>query len=89
MLSFVPNRNNIFNVPDEFAAGYSILAGGQLRTFLNRTTGGVQSGADDLLPENPTGDNDDSERSPSNPITSPHGVMGITPFIGEDQSNYN
>jgi hypothetical protein len=83
ILSFISKRDQVYSVQDEFAAGYDILSGGQLRTFLDRTIGGEFNVDDSSLAT----ENDD-ERAPANPIISLNGVMGIDLFIGEDISTY-
>lgn len=83
ILSFISKRDQVYSVQDEFAAGYDILSGGQLRTFLGRTIGGEFNMDDSsLATEN------DEERAPANPIILLNGVMGIDLFIGEDISTY-
>lgn len=91
ILSFVPNRSQVYTVQDEFAAGISILAGGQLTTFLQRTTQDGPGIDDDseLTSADPDSGLSDNGRTPTNPITSEvEGITGINPFIGDDFSTY-
>jgi hypothetical protein len=85
VLSFVSKRDQVYSVKDEFAAGYDILSGGQLRTFLDRTMGGGFSLDNSDLDS--VGENDE-ERAPANPIVLSNGVMDIDLFVGDDISTY-
>lgn len=83
ILSFISKCDQVYSVQDEFAAGYDILSGGQLCTFLDRTIGGEFNVDDSSFAT----ENDD-ECVPGNPIILLNGVMGIDLFIGEDISTY-
>lgn len=76
ILSFIPGRNQPYQVKDEFAEGFDILAGGQLKIFLDRTMkNGPGLNVNNL--ETPFGD---SEYLPTNPITVSEGVMAAPEF---------
>ncbi|KIM45745.1 hypothetical protein M413DRAFT_24877 [Hebeloma cylindrosporum] len=82
ILSFTPKRSQAYVVNDEFGAGYSILAGGRLQTFLERTSrdGGILD--DDHL------ESSNHPDTPANPISSSGGQTSIDAFIGHDPSQY-
>ncbi|KAG6904870.1 hypothetical protein DXG01_006553 [Tephrocybe rancida] len=89
ILAYIPNRVQAYLVNDEFARGYDILVAGQLQVFIERTSrDGTHMNSDmNSEPEQDTGASI-SAQAPANPITSDGGIMGITPFNGEDNSSY-
>lgn len=79
MMRFVPKRKGHV-VGNEFQAGYDILAGGKLNDFLERT---MRDGSVADQAEGPATESSPSnhERTPSNPITSSHGITNLSEFI--------
>lgn len=76
ILQFVPKRDQPYLVKDEFGAGIDVLEDGQLRTFLDRTTRGMENL--DLSDVNSTGN--EMPDIPSNPIYMDDGTSTTLPF---------